>query len=55
MVKVNGMSLEEADTEEIKRIREEIGEMLDNDEGTDGDAFVYVELGHELMRRGELE
>jgi len=55
MVKVNGVPLEEAETEEIERIRGEIGEMLDNGEGTDGDAFVYVELGQELMRRGELE
>lgn len=53
MVKVNGVLLEEAETEELERIHEELEEMLEEGEGTDGDAFVYVEIGNELMRRKE--
>lgn len=47
------MPLKEADTEDLEEVYEELDRMLEEGEGTDGDAYAYVEIGHELHRRKE--
>lgn len=51
MVKVKGKVIEEAETDDLERVHGELEEMLEEGEGTDGDAYAYVEIGNELSRR----
>lgn len=53
MVSINGVPIEDCEMSELERVAEELGEMLDNNEGTDGDALAYVEIENEISKRRE--
>lgn len=53
MVSINGVPIEDCELSELQRVRDELGEMIDNDEGNEGDAVAYMEIEAEIARRRE--